>query len=78
MLVTSNSSFSDNDFYSYISLVHQNAALCGNESKIKKIVYLMLLSRQVFLNGLEEIRADMAWSYTCPSSCHSGLLNKYL
>ena len=30
MLVTSNFSFSHNVFYSYISLVYQNVALCGN------------------------------------------------
>ena len=30
LLVTSNFSFSHNVFYSYISLVRQNAALCGN------------------------------------------------
>ena len=30
LLVTSNFSFSHNIFHSYISLVHQNAALCGN------------------------------------------------
>ena len=28
--VKSNFSFSHNVFYSYISLVHQNTALCGN------------------------------------------------
>ena len=31
LLVTSSFSFSHNVFYSNISLVHQNAALCGNE-----------------------------------------------
>ena len=30
LLVTSNFSFSHNVFHSYISLVHQNAVLCGN------------------------------------------------
>ena len=30
MLITSNFSFSHNVFYSYISLVRQNAVLCGN------------------------------------------------
>ena len=30
LLVTSNFSFSHDVFYSYISIVHQNAALCGN------------------------------------------------
>ena len=30
LLVTSNFSFSHNVFHSYISLVRQNAALCGN------------------------------------------------
>ena len=30
MLVTSNFSFSHNIFHSYISLVRQNVALCGN------------------------------------------------
>ena len=35
LLVTSNFSFSQNVFYSYISLVHQNAALCGNGLKVK-------------------------------------------
>ena len=31
LLFTSNFSFSHNVFHSYISLVHQNAALCENE-----------------------------------------------
>ena len=30
LLVTCNFSFSPNAFHSYISLLHQNAALCGN------------------------------------------------
>ena len=33
LLLPSNFSFSHNVFHSYISLVHQNAALCGNGFK---------------------------------------------
>ena len=33
LLVTSNFSFSNNVFHSYISLVCQNAVLCGNRFK---------------------------------------------
>ena len=34
LLVTSNFSFSHNVFYGYISLVRQNAVLCGNGVKM--------------------------------------------
>ena len=43
LLVTSNFSFSHNVFHIYISLVHQNASLCGNqlniERKVKNVDY---------------------------------------
>ena len=40
LLVTSNFSFSHNDFHRYISLARQNAALCGDglKKKIKTVV----------------------------------------
>ena len=37
ILVTSNFSFSQNVFYSYISSVRQNGALCGNGFKKKAL-----------------------------------------
>ena len=40
LLVTSNFSFSHNVFYSYISLVRQNAALCGNGDTLDKSILI--------------------------------------
>ena len=39
MLVTSSFSFSPNDFHNYISLVRQNAALCGNGLKTNALYF---------------------------------------
>ena len=41
MLVTSSFSFSHNVFHSYISLVHQIAALCGNGLKVLFPIFTM-------------------------------------
>ena len=55
LLVTSNFSFSHSVFHSYISLVRQNAALCGNglkryrtkESKLKSIVHVNIQFKEI-------------------------------
>ena len=45
--VTSNVSFSNNVFQSYISLVHQNVLLCGNGLKLNKPKFChLVLDRQ--------------------------------
>ena len=41
-IVTSNFSFSHNDFHSYISLLCQNVALCGNGLKILESIYRLM------------------------------------
>ena len=51
LLVTSSFSFTHNVFHSYISLVHQNAALCGK--RVKRIVR----TREIFNYAvIEEVK----------------------
>ena len=47
LLVPSNFAFSHNVFHSYISLVHQNAVLCGNGLSRKKILNMHLQTYRI-------------------------------
>ena len=54
LLVTSNFSFSHNVFHNYISLVHQNAALCGNGLRFlftKRSRYISFVKSKNNLSG---------------------------
>ena len=51
----SNFSFSHNVFHSYISLVHQNAVLCGNESTLQGFHTLSRLLMTLKENSFESI-----------------------
>ena len=56
LLVTSNFSFSHNVFYTYISLVRQNAALCGNEFSGCKHIYVGHMHFSLYKSGFQQPR----------------------
>ena len=59
LLVTSNSSFSDNVFYSYMYSVRQNAVLCGNGLTLAEIEIKRMYTLQIMCCSNDKLFCEM-------------------